>query len=436
MSALPAERLLTLGKSIRTRSARAGSVPPRLRSGLACGLVLLLLQGPLAPAHAEGPALVARGVDGKEVRAALAKLEGWSLKLADGAGAFGPAEWLGFRQAGKALPDFPADEHLVLGNGDRVPARDVRVEGEKVFFRHPDLGGGKEVPLPLSAVAVLWRQAPDATPSPEALRRRLLRGERPRDVVLLRNGDTLEGTLQAVRGGQVEVEANKKPVTARWPQVAAVALSSELLDRLRPKGAHARVVLAEAGGSPGGRLTITEASSDGKALVGKTAFGAELSVPLARVLSLERAGGDIVELADLEPSGYNYSPYLDEKWRWTRDAAVTGRDLRLGGSAYTRGVGMHASSRLTYALNGAYRRFDALAGLDDRDGRKGRVKLRVLVDGKPAELTRKGLWAHADGALRVSADVAGAKELTLEVLAGPDGPMQAVVDWIDPRLVK
>jgi hypothetical protein len=408
------------------------STPSLLR--VVAGLLLTLRAS--AVSGSEGPAVVVRGVDGKEVSGPLAKLTGWSLEVGRGAASLAPADWLGLRQADGTLPDFPADEHLVLGNGDRVPARDIRVEGEKVFFRHKDLGGDKEVSLPLSALAVLWRQAPDGTASPESLRRRLLRGDRPRDVVLFRNGDTLEGTLQAIRGGQVEVEVNKKAVTANWPRVAAVALSSELLDRLRPKGVHARVVLAEGDGSPGGRLTLAEASSDGKLLQGKTAFGAALSVPLRRVLSLERAGGDIVELSDLEPANYAYSPYLDEKWAWTRDAAVTGRDLRLGGSCYARGVGMHASSRLTYALAGGYRRFDALVGLDDRDGREGRARLRVLVDGKPAELAKKGDRKHADGPLRLSVDVAGAKELTLEVQAGPDGPVQAVVNWVDPRLVK
>ena len=324
----------------------------------------------------------------------------------------------------------------MLGNGDRLPFRDVRLADEKVYFRHKALNEDKEVSLPLAAVALVWRLAPDGVASPEMLRRKLLRADRPRDVVLLRNGDTIEGTLQSIKGGQVEVEVNKKPVTARWPQVAAVALSSELLDKLRPAGNAARVVLSDPEGSPGGRLTLIAATSDGHVLQGKTAFGAELNVPVSRVVALMRVGGDIVELSDLEPAEYTYTPYLDEKWPWARDSTVTGRDLRVGGSAYVRGVGMHGASKLRYALGGQYRRFDAVVGLDDRDGKKGRVKLRVIVDGKAVELTKKPAWGHADGALPVSVDVRGAKELTLEVSHGAEGPVQAIVNWAEPRLVK
>lgn len=398
------------------------------------GLVVLLVLVMASLASAEGPSFVVRCVEGKEATGSLVKLADGSLTV--GKTTLAAAEWLGLSQVGPALPEFPTGEHLVLGNGDRVPIRDLRLEDEKVYFRHKALGGDKEVSLPLASLALLWRLAPDGTPSPETLRRRLVLANRPRDVVLLRNGDTLEGTLQAIKGEQVEVEVNKKTVTARWPQVAAIATSSELLDRQRPKGPHARVVLAEGNGSPGGRLTLVEASSDGKSLRGKTAFGAELSVPLARVVAIERGGGDMVELCDLEPTKYDYSPYLDERWPWSRDGTVTGHDLRLGGSTFARGIGMHASSKVSYALNGGYRRFDARVGLDDRAGKRGRVKLRVLVDGKAVELTKKEAWAHADGVLRVSVDVTGAKELTLEVQGGPEGPVQAVVNWVEPRLVK
>jgi hypothetical protein len=97
---------------------------------------------------------------------------------------------------------------------------------------------------------------------------------------------------------------------------------------------------------------------------------------------------------------------------------------------------MHATSRLTYSLNGEYRRLDCVVGLDDRDGKKGRVKARILVDGKAIALTRSDILTHADGAIRVNVDVKGAKELTLEVLAAERGPVQGVVNWANARLVK
>src|SRR5262249_46189218 len=148
-------------------------------------------------------------------------------------------------------------------------------------------------------------------------------------------------------------------------QVSAVALSTDLADPPRPKGAVARVVLTPTATSPGGRITLTTATCDGKALRGKTAGGAMRRVPLSRVAPLDGRGGKAVYLSDLKPAKYEFLPYLDERWPWSVDAAVTGRDLRVGGSVHDKGVGMHAHARLTWALGGAYRRFEAVVGLDD-----------------------------------------------------------------------
>jgi hypothetical protein len=346
------------------------------------------------------------------------------------------AEVLSVRREGAALPPLPADEHLILANGDRVPARDLRLDGERLYFRHPDLAGGKEVSVPLAAVAVFWRAAPDRVVVPERLRRRLAAGTRTRDVVLLRNGDTLEGTLVGLGKAGVEVEVGKKKSSARLSQVAAFALSTDLADKLPAKGPHARLVLAPDDRSPGGRLTLVSASCDGKTFRGRTPFGAHVRVPLARVSALDVSGPNAVYLSDLKPAKYEYLPYLDEKWPWAADCAVTGRDLRLGGSTYDKGLGVHAHCRLTYSLGGAFRRFEALVGLDDLEGRKGSVRIKVLGDGKvlteepPAERT------HADGPARIRVSVEGVKELTLEVESASGGNVQDVVDWADARLVK
>jgi len=100
--------------------------------------------------------------------------------------------------------------------------------------------------------------------------------------VLLRNGDVLEGVLNGLEANEVAVEVDKKPVAVKVNQVAAVALSSDLADALRPKGVYARLVLTEAGGSPGGRLSLSSATcTDGATLKGVTVFGAAVGVPLA-----------------------------------------------------------------------------------------------------------------------------------------------------------
>ncbi len=175
---------------------------------------------------------------------------------------------------------------------------------------------------------------------------------------------------------------------------------------------------------------------DGVTLTGTTLDGAALSVPLAEVAALDLYQGRAVYLSDLQPIRYEYFPYLDDRWEYARDAATTGLDLRLAGSTYDKGVGLHSHSRLTYAVPPGCRRFDALVGLDDRTGRRGSVRVHVLADGKPLDLGDDRELTAAGGPLRVNVDLAGARELTLEVDFGKGGPVQDHVDWAAARFVK
>ena len=106
------------------------------------------------------------------------------------------------------------------------------------------------------------------------------------------------------------------------------------------------------------------------------------------------------------------------------------------------------ASRVTYALGGEYRRFEARVGLDERSPSDvpTAAHVQVLVDGKPqnlgtaAELTRIGV------ARPLSIDVTGAKELALIVeFAGTVaegkflprvGAVPGHVDWAEARVVK
>jgi hypothetical protein len=415
----------------------------RLRSPILAVILValgsLVLAEPGRTAAPEGEEIfLVRTTAGKVVRGPLHSLAAdWSVQVGKGVLRKVPgAEMVRLRQEGVLLPELPASEQLILVNGDRIPVREVRLDGEKLFFTHPGLEGGKETSIPLAAVAVFWRTGPDRTVHPEVARRKLVARTRGRDLVLLRNGDQLEGTLNALDARTVDIEADKKIRSARLSQVAAVALSSELADRLKPSGVSARLVLLPTDRSPGGRWTLTQATSDGVLLRGRTSWGAMVRVPLGNVVALDLAGGRAVGLSDLTPARYEHKSWLDLPWAWTADANVLGRDLRVGRQTYDKGVSQHSSSRLTYRLAGAYQHFEAVVGLDDREGAGGNVRIRVLGDGKPLEIPGKGDLTSANGPLHVQVSVAGVKELTLEVALGTGGDVRGVVDWVDAWLIK
>lgn len=357
-----------------------------------------------------------------------------SVRLGEGEGTLiSGTQVLSVRRLDVPLPPLPMENHLVLANGDRIPFGDLRLVEEKIRFRHANLEGGKDASLPLSAVSVLWYIAPDKELDAEKLRRRLTTGKRTSDTVCLRNGDIIAGILTSLDADNAVIEVDKRRVTVKTPQLAYIAFNTELADVLRPKGTYARLILRDNRPGRGGRLSITSASADETTLTGTTVFGARLRVPLGDIISLEPQQNNFVYLSDLKESRYLFQPFLDASWPFALDCNVAGHDLRLAGSTYDKGIGMHSHSRLTYRLSAAYQRFEAMAGLDDKDGRGGAVRLRVLADGRP--LLDRTVTSR-DDAVSIRLSVKGVRELTLEVDFGQNGDVRDVVDWTDARLVK
>ena len=395
-----------------------------------CHLVTARADEPAAPAFrletAEGPTLNGR----------LERLgPGWSVRL--GGREVDGGEVLALRREGTPPPDFPGGEQLLFVNGDRLAGHVTGLDGERLRARLPALGGDGPATLPLSALAVVWPGTPDGVDDPALLRRRLATGRRARDTVLLRNGDVLEGVLNGLDEKAVQIDVDRQPQSVARAKVAAIALSTDLATGLRPRGVYARLVLAD-----GSRVSLAAAACpDGADLTGTTLFDVPVRVPLAQVVSLSVYQGRAVYLSDLEPRRYEETPYLDLRWPLVNDGSADRRDLRLGGGTYDKGLGMHSAARVTYALDGRYRRFEALVGLDDhaaddQAGRQGSVRVRVLVDGKERKAGRDGDLTARDGPVGVGADVAGGRELTLVVDFGDRGDVQDRVDWVDARLVK
>jgi len=374
---------------------------------------------------------------GSPVRGVLRELKSdWSVRLGEGDGTtVAGGAVLTLRRVDVRLPPLPVEEHLILANGDRIPYKSLRLSDEKVHFRHRSLDRGEGTSLPLAAVAVVWRIAPDRTLDAERLRRRLVLGTRTRDTVCLRNGDAIAGVLTGLDEQKVEIEVEKKRVVVRMPQVAYIAFNTELSDSLRPKGVYARLILTGSKPGQGGRLSLTSAAcADGVTLRGTTAFGARLSVPVTEVAALYLHRGRAVYLSDLKPSKYVCHPYLDVSWPYAVDGNVAEHDLLVDGSTYEKGISLHSHARLTYRLDGAYRRFEARVGLDDKDGRRGSVRIRVLADGRALDLGDDRELTAESGPRSIGVAVEGVRELTLEVQFGDNGDVQDVVDWVDARL--
>src|SRR5262249_40876762 len=160
-------------------------------------------------------------------------------------------------------------------------------------------GTGQEMTLPVNVLSVVWLGAPQREADAESLRRRLATQCRTRDLILLRNGDTIEGTWNALDTLKLLVEVEGKEVRVERDRVAAIALNTDLVRPLRPQGAYAHLVL-----SNGSRLGLASAQASAKTLTGKTLFGVAAEVPLEQLAALDLRQSGAVYLSDLKPRGY------------------------------------------------------------------------------------------------------------------------------------
>lgn len=119
-------------------------------------------------------------------------------------------------------------------------------------------------------------------------------------------------------------------------------------------------------------------------------------------------------------------------WKVDNNKSVSGGDLKIQGKTFARGIGVHASSKLTFNITPEDRFFHVVPGADD--AHTGKITMRILVDNKEVFNTEEISSRTQDAPESVVVDLAGAKELTLIVEEGKDkGGDHA--DWADAYFI-
>ena len=116
-----------------------------------------------------------------------------------------------------------------------------------------------------------------------------------------------------------------------------------------------------------------------------------------------------------------------------KDASISGNPITLRGAVYAKGVGTHAASTITYALNGGYATFATDAGIDDDAAGRGSVDFQVIGDG--TVLFDSGIVTGASPAAHVNVSVAGVNTLQIVATNGAAGSIDYDhADWANARL--
>jgi hypothetical protein len=112
-------------------------------------------------------------------------------------------------------------------------------------------------------------------------------------------------------------------------------------------------------------------------------------------------------------------------------AGGDGLPITIGGVTYQKGIGTHAPAEVRVYLGGRCDTFTSAVGLDDETTQPGSVTFQVLADDRvvaDSGVVRPG------PAAALTADVAGARMLTLLVTDAGDGKNFDHADWADARL--
>jgi hypothetical protein len=258
------------------------------------------------------------------------------------------------------------------------------------------------------------------------------------DSVLLTNKDRLSGKLKSLSGESLDLTLDAGAVKLPLSRVEAIVFGSTRDRRAKTRSESRRGQIA-VGFRDGSLLYAQSVAANDKNSLLVTAGGLHLEGGNVNDITfLQSPGGEFVYLSDLEPADYRHVPYLSIEWPYHRDANILGEPLAVHGKRYLKGIGMHSAARLTYRLEGKYRRFDAAVAVDDSAHRRGSVTFGayVLRDGQWKEASASGIVRGGEEPRPISVDVSGANGLMLTVDFADRGDELDRANWLDARLIQ
>jgi len=328
--------------------------------------------------------------------------------------------------------------HVVLADGGILAVESFTTDAEFLQCASPSLGARKFA-LPQVRGIIF------ATTSSRAARQRcfdaVLRDDArggahaDRDRLVTTGDDELTGTVTSVDFRGVALETSLGPVVMELAK-AAYLVFNPALAAPAPKNPGVRTLV---GLHDGSLLACSAVAEDGDRVQLKLAHAEEPAdappwhVGRSQVFFLQTLGGDAVYLSDLESSGYRHVPYLERTWDYGVDRSVGGGPLRVGGRRYLKGLGMHSTSRLSFAVPDGMRRFAASLAIDDDADGRGSVTFRVFVDKE--ERYRSEIIRGGQPPVPMEVDVSGGSQVSLIVDFADHGDEQDHADWLNARLV-
>lgn len=246
------------------------------------------------------------------------------------------------------------------------------------------------------------------------------------DVVVLRNGDRVSGTIVSVSDSSLRIseDSGEEDVEIRWSGVARMSLVNQDAETTR---AEWLVRLLN-----GDEIRAAGFQWQGEVIRLNTPSFGEISLDLKAIGVIIHDAPNRRWLSQMEPVRYESIPFFSTTWPLRVDRNAEGGPLSMAGVVYFRGVGLHAACRVTWPLDSQFRRLTGVIGVDDSAAassgadiviRGGSRVLYEATDVQPGEPPR-----------RLDVDLTHVNDLTIEVNFGKGGDVGDRVDFANMRL--
>jgi hypothetical protein len=406
------------------------------------------------------PEVTLRPLEGESTRGRLVELSGKQFTFqtkASGAKAEmeqGETSKLMWIELPAAVSAAKASEWIELLDGSRLQvAGYTAAEGKSQV----QLTTGQTIELPTRAVhsvrfreespelAAQWRTIAASHGTGDVLvirktsTRNIERGGEEPMAVTEQALDQLEGTVSEVSEGSVRFELDGEKVDVRREKLEGIVY-------YRPAKREFSAPICRLVDPAGSSWLLREIKLADDQFEATTLGGVLLKLPASGVAKLDFSVGNVALLDELEPDtgGGDLAVSLQPaamSYKFSRVFQVRPRPplgadaFRIAGKRYEGGLSLHSPVKLVYRVPEGFRRFRAVAGIDDSIVVPGRFDLVISGDGK--ELVRQSFAPDEPRQpIPIDLELKGIRRLTISLEAAAGEDIGDQLDLCEARFTK
>jgi hypothetical protein len=346
-----------------------------------------------------------------------------------------PAVWIelvdGSRLHAMAYTSGEGTARITLATGGLIELPARAVHSVRFHQQAPEL-------------ALQWREIASSMATGDILvirkvsTRTIEQGENEPRTVTEHALDQVEGTVQEVTPDTVRFELDGEAVNVRREKLEGIIYYQRGRREL-PAAAKCRLI-----DTAGSQWLLSDIALMADRLAVTTLGGHKLDLRLADTAKIDFSVGNVAYLSDLEsdspgepaislqPSNMTYK--FSRIFALRAGPPLGTNTFRMGGERYDNGLSLHSPTKLDYRVPPGFKKFHAVAGIDDSILSPGRFTLTILADNK--EVARHEFSDEQRKPVPLTLDVSQARRLSIVLEAGDGQDIGDQLNLCEARFTK